>query len=242
MRKLKLILAFFCVLSIFSIDKSFSYFNYTYSDEIKIEENIPQSQKNTDKNIKTAKSVENILKKYKDYVENSTNPYDLWDKQEIKDLKNELNLMINWIRKIQTKKVWKEVADDIIKSTLKNLKIFSDRFKKFLKNNKNLIEEKKEKKKNNQEILDFSKKVKTNSKKIKDFLKKYKIYLKESKNIKDDVKKDIKNSLDKVEKYNNILYNIDKYNIKNLDEIESKVKEAFKAINKELIKVKNLLK
>lgn len=88
---------------------------------------------NTDKNIEQAKSIENEVTIFRNKLILIQKKYKLEDNPTIKKYIKDLSEIIYILRKIQTTKINKDAASNVIKIVINDLKIINDKTKKYLK-------------------------------------------------------------------------------------------------------------
>lgn len=101
--------------------------------------------KNTDKNIKQAKLIEDETVKFKKNLEIIQAKYKLEKNKNINKFIKDLSEIIYILRKIQTTKVNKNTADSVIKIVINDLKNINLKTKKYLNNLKTELEKEREK-------------------------------------------------------------------------------------------------
>ena len=95
---------------------------------------------NTDKNIKQAHSIEKEVTTFRDNVITIQKKYKLKNDKTINKSIKDLWEIIYILRKIQTTKINKNTADDVIKIVINDLKIIDSKTKNYLKNIKRNLE------------------------------------------------------------------------------------------------------
>ncbi len=206
----------------------FLFFNNVFSAEIKY---------NTENNIKKAILLEDYITKHKSKIENFIKKYKINNNIDIKNDIKWLNDTIIALKKIQTKDIEKEIAENVIKSILIKIKNINNNLKIKLKAEKNKIETKLNKKK---EL--YSKLWIKLSNKINDI--NLKIALKIFKNKKELSEKElkIKENLIKLNKESKKLKNFWNINFKSENEIKNSFIRILKNIKKEIDLMKTTIK
>lgn len=128
-----IIRSLFYILLIFSILTSTSY-------SLKANSSIYESEKNTQLNIKKAKLLENYVYSLKENILNIKGKYNIVNDNNIDKIENELSIMINNLKKIQSVKIEKEISEKVTNEIIKRLKVITPRLKNALKIKKNTLE------------------------------------------------------------------------------------------------------
>ena len=205
----------------------------SYKSDIKISENW--TEENTNLNIKWAKLIEWHVIKFKKNINKLAEKYKITSDKNIIWTNKILDKMILSLRKIQTKKVKKETAEEVMRSVIKDLKEINEKIKWFLKEKRKDFEDNLEVYK--KKYSKISKKLSWQLNKIienfaKPLTNKKILSLKES---------NILNHLKILKKESNKLKNFDKINFKDKGEIKSSLLRVLKNIKKEISWIKELI-
>ncbi len=204
----------------------------SYYDDFNL--NLNPTVSNTENNINWARLIEKYLSNLKNELEIFNTKYDIkWDK-ETGDFFKKIDKMILSLRKIQTISIEKNIAEDIMRSIINELKTLNPKIKSYLKNKKILIEIETNKVKNN--YSNYSEKLSKSLNIFTNDLTK-KLNKSENKNI-ETILEHIKN----LERENKKLLNFKNISFNNPSEIKSSFMRILNNIKKEINEIKILIK
>lgn len=133
---------FFCFILFVSLAFSFPSISFGSNflfQEISLSEN--PNQENTLENIKSAQIIEKYFIKYKSDLEAYKNDYDLKDDRILNKNIDDIQTIIFQLRKIQTNKIEKNLAEAVIQEAREKIKEMISSLNSYLKNVTELIQE-----------------------------------------------------------------------------------------------------
>lgn len=192
--------------------------------------------KNDTNNIKQATLIEKYIINYKSKIEELEKTYEINNSEILKENYYELDKMIWALRKIKTKDIDKNIADQIIKEVVRKLKIINSNLKLYIE-----LKERDYKKRLNKALISYNNLANRISSNIKDLIKKMVIILKRKDTSNPKYKKIIIH-LSNLEKESKNLDKFENGKYESISEIKFNLVQSIKNIRKELVWIKSLLK